>query len=121
MTSSQLKFRQLISAVSEHLNQTGVPYALAGGLAASLYRNSIRATDDIEFIIGYREEAATELTPLADKIQRKVVSAREANLAGGPLFAIKQKTFPSLLCGLLIKSSETTFQLIFFSLSIPGF
>lgn len=33
------------------LQQEGIPFALAGGLAASVYRNEVRVTADVDFVI----------------------------------------------------------------------
>lgn len=39
-------------AVHKILDAAAVPYALCGGLAANLYRNEVRATMDVDLIVG---------------------------------------------------------------------
>jgi hypothetical protein len=99
------EYSRLISLVSNHFAQIGVRYALAGGLAASLYRETIRTTDDIDFIISYGESDIKKLNILANKISRKVELVRKAELEGGPLFAIKRKSTEVVLIRLLDKDN----------------
>ena len=76
------------------LEQSGTRYALAGGLAASCYRTEERTTKDIDIIIfteGSLEDTAAELLT---KLNLTPGYARQADLKGGPLFAIKNKSTP---------------------------
>lgn len=119
MTAPLPEYSELISAVSEHLSDAKIQYALVGGLAASLYRSTIRATDDIDFIVSYGEEATTELASLGQKLTRKIVSVRKAELEGGPLFAIKRKSTPIVLVRLVDQENPRYLPLDFILANNP--
>lgn len=83
---------EFLKTVVDALNRNQITYALAGGMAASLYRSETRATKDLDFLFfieGTSEEKAQEL------LQRLGLSAllvRRADLEGGPMHAIKRKS-----------------------------
>lgn len=89
-----MTFLELFRETLERLQQEQVRFALAGGLAASLFRKRKRTTDDLGFLI----LAAGGTQQVAEKI---ILSfgytphiARKADLEGGPMFAIKRKSTP---------------------------
>lgn len=73
------------------LKKEKVSYALAGGLVASVYRREERLTKDLDFLIlsesGTQQTAANILRSL--DLEPHLI--RQADLEGGPLFAIKAK------------------------------
>lgn len=89
---------QLRRAV-EKLEASEIPYALAGGLAASIYGEE-RVTKDIDFAIGGERNPIAAGKQMLSELGLTVSIAREADLDGGPLFAIKrQKTREMILVG----------------------
>jgi len=80
------------------LEKDQIPFALAGGLVASLYRKEPRATADIDFAI--LTEDAKKAEACLRALGLKVQFLRKANLEGGPAFAIKRQNTPIfILCG----------------------
>jgi hypothetical protein len=85
------------SAVCE-LRSRGIVFAVAGGLAADLYRDEPRLTMDVDFAI-LTETAETAISVI-ESLGLQAGLAREADLAGGPPFAIRLKnTNPCIVVG----------------------
>lgn len=83
-------FREVIAAIrEEHLE-----CALCGGLAASLYRDQPRLTNDIDFIVAEGESLEKRVRSVMDRFHLKAHPLRKAELDGGPLFAIKNRSSP---------------------------
>ena len=83
MPSFEESFRKVVSI----LGQSGLPFALVGGIAASLYRSERRTTDDIDFALGgtaSEEQACAILKGL----QLIPTALTKAQLDGGPRFAL---------------------------------
>lgn len=86
---------QRLKQVVVEIERLKLPFSLAGGLVASLYRQAPRATADIDIVI-LTDDAdsakailrALDLTPHA---------LRQADLEGGPMLAIKRKNTPVFL------------------------
>ncbi|MDA1044166.1 MAG: nucleotidyl transferase AbiEii/AbiGii toxin family protein [Verrucomicrobia bacterium] len=78
------------SAVTE-LRARNVCFAVAGGFAAGLYRLEPRLTMDVDLIILTPADGVDTATDIIEAIGLKAGVAREADLAGGPLFAIRRK------------------------------
>jgi len=76
----------------EVLESARIPYAVAGGFAADLYRQEPRLTMDVDFVIGVESDALGVAVRLLADLGLKAGILRKADLAGGPLFAIKRKT-----------------------------
>lgn len=72
------------------LKSSKMTFALAGGFAASVYREEERFTKDIDFIIGGEGELIDAAKDLVSNLGLKPHIARKADLDGGPLFAIKR-------------------------------
>ena len=68
-----------------------VPFAVAGGLAASLYRQTPRMTMDVDLVIMAASDSARTAISILESIGLETGIARQADLAGGPLFAIRRK------------------------------
>lgn len=82
------------------LDKYSFQYALAGGLAASLYRQDIRATQDIDFIIWTEGNVIDDSKTILEALNLKPHEVRLAELQRGPLQAIKNKSTPiCIVCG----------------------
>lgn len=89
----------LLKEVVKTLKSTKAEFALAGGLAASVYRKEPRTTQDIDMLLLLSNSEKT--LSLAEKTLRKfdmtIGIARKAELEGGPMFATKRKSTPPYL------------------------
>lgn len=86
-----MDLKSFFAKVDGILKKEKVRYAVAGGLAASLYRKEERLTRDLDFLIfseSHTQERATRIIVSLGLIPHLI---RKADLEGGPLFAIKQK------------------------------
>lgn len=92
MTLGQL-FRK---AVSE-LEKRGLAFAVAGAFAADLYRQDPRVTMDIDLGILCDEGAEIVAVSILKGLGLRAVLVREADLKGGPLFAIKARNTTPLI------------------------
>lgn len=85
---------ELFNAALKELKKTRVRFALAGGMAASLYRDQARTTMDLDFLILAKKDSRQ----IAEKVIRSLGltpnSVTKAVLEGGPQFAIKRGTGP---------------------------
>lgn len=89
-------FRQAV----ETLMARGVLFAVAGGFAADLYRSEHRLTQDVDLCIAVPEDPEGMASGVLMSLGLKPGIAREADLAGGPLFAIRRKnTRPCMVIG----------------------
>jgi hypothetical protein len=77
------------SAVIE-LSKLDLTFAVAGGLAAALYRDQPRFTMDVDISIFAKSHALQHAQQLMKTLGLEAGIAREADLAGGPLFAIRK-------------------------------
>lgn len=88
---------ELFPKAVKMLQDRSIPFAVAGGFAAGLYRAEPRVTMDVDLGIA--------LEPNAEQSGREILKAlgldtgllRAADLAGGPLFAIKKKSTPGVM------------------------
>ena len=88
----ELEIDQLLAAAAEYLRTRDVCYAVAGGIAASLYRDEVRATQDIDLLVETNQQAVVR--QMMEHFGQQVSLVRQAQLEGGPLFAIKRKSTP---------------------------
>lgn len=79
------------------LQENGLEFAIAGGVAASVYRDEDRVTKDVDFLIGGSGNLVKIGTSLINQLGLSAHIARQANLDGGPLFAIKKKSSPEMV------------------------
>lgn len=82
------------AAVVRALQSREIPFAVAGGFAASLYRDQPRLTQDVALgihLAGNRLQVAQDIL---QNLGLKTGVARAADLAGGPLFVIQSKVRP---------------------------
>jgi hypothetical protein len=85
---------KLLERVMKHLESKDISYALAGGLAANLYRSEIRATGDLDFIIYSEGNIIKDGKKALKALGYEPHEVREADLAGGPFHKIKSKETP---------------------------
>lgn len=88
-----MKLEILFQSAVDELRSRGVHFAVAGGFAAGLYRTEPRLTVDIDFAVAAKEceQLAIEVV---ESLGLKAGTVREADLAGGPLFAIRKRSTP---------------------------
>jgi hypothetical protein len=67
---------------------------LCGGLAASLYRDQPRLTNDIDFIVASVDNVESRVVKIIEDFGLSPHPLCKADLDGGPLFAIKRKSTP---------------------------
>ena len=80
----------------EKLERRSLRYALAGGLAASVYGEE-RLTKDIDFIIDGKDDLVEIAKEILSELNLSVSVARKADLDGGPLFAIKRQNTQQMI------------------------
>ena len=89
-------FRDAVNALRER----NVLFAVAGGMAANLYRIESRLTMDVDFVIMIESHAMQVAISVLESIGLEAGVAREADLAGGPMFAIRRgNTKPCMVIG----------------------
>jgi hypothetical protein len=107
-------FKQVIKT----LHASHVDFALAGGLVASLYRETERTTNDLDFLILGGKESAKIATDIIKQLALEPHVIRKADLEGGPLFAIKRKSTPPYM---IAGRSKDMIGLDFILPAIPWF
>ena len=95
-----MNLRFLFEAAVAELRIRNLSFAVAGGFAADLYRREPRLTMDVDLVLlaapGEVETARSVLKVIG--LRGSVI--READLAGGPMFAIRKKTSsPCIVAG----------------------
>lgn len=89
-------FKRVVRA----LEGSGVEYALAGGLVASIYRSNERTTKYLDFLILAEKDTQGKALSIIRRLGLEPHIIRKADLEGGPLFAIKRKgTVPLIIAG----------------------
>jgi hypothetical protein len=77
-----------------------VCFAVAGGFAAGLYRLEPRLTMDVDLVILAAADGVETAMDVIEALGLKARIARKADLAGGPLFAIRRgNTKPCIVVG----------------------
>ncbi len=95
-----MSLKTLFKSAVEELNSNGISFAVAGGFAADLYRHEPRLTMDIDLAVQVTGQAAKTATGIVEAIGLQAGVIRSADLAGGPMFAIKNKsTRPCIIVG----------------------
>ena len=89
-------FRDAVTALRQH----DVRFAVAGGMAADLYRQEPRLTMDVDLAIVAPSHELKLARTVLKAVGLEPAVAREADLAGAPLFAIRRKsTRPCMVVG----------------------
>ena len=97
-----MSLRALFEAAVVELRERDVDFAVAGGFAADLYRHQPRLTMDVDLVILTPSDDVNTAVSVIEAIGLKAGVAREADLAGGPLFAKRKKTSaPCMVVGRL--------------------
>ncbi len=95
-----MSLERLFRAAVRELRSRHVPFAVAGGLAADLYRREPRLTMDVDLVILAESSGMETATAVIEALGLKGGIVRKADLAGGPLFAIKRRnTAPCMIVG----------------------
>src|SRR5688572_30628589 len=88
-----MELSELFRKAVQELRARNIKFALAGGLIASVYRSQARTTTDIDLLIAV-ESADTVAKEIIESFGLQAFVARQAQLEGGPLFAIKKNSTP---------------------------
>lgn len=95
-----MSLKSLFKAVVAELKKREIPFAVAGGFAADLYRREPRLTMDVDVVIMVDKRGTETAAEILRHIGLKPGVVRTADLAGGPMFAIKRKsTKPCMVVG----------------------
>ena len=90
----------LFRGAVEELRARDVLFAVAGGFAADLYRHETRLTMDVDLGILTETDAVATATSIIESLGLEAGIVREADLAGGPMSAIRQRRpAPSVVVG----------------------
>ncbi|MDB5036824.1 MAG: hypothetical protein JWQ35_352 [Bacteriovoracaceae bacterium] len=76
------------------LKKSKARFALAGGYAASLYRETDRFTKDIDFILWTENNVIEDAKIILNRLGLEAHEVREAQLRGGPHHKMKTKSTP---------------------------
>jgi len=87
-----MQLEKLFQSVVQELSARRVAFAVAGGFAASLYRREPRLTMDIDISILAESRALQTAKTVIETLGLEAGIAREADLAGGPVFAIRRRS-----------------------------
>jgi len=95
-----MSLEQLFKAAVRELRERNILFAVAGGLAADLYRTEPRLTMDVDLVILTVGNGSQIATSVIKSLGLQAGVARAADLAGGPLFAIRRRdTAPCIVVG----------------------
>lgn len=95
-----MSLKSLFQAAVRELRERKVLFAVAGGFAADLYRREPRLTMDVDLGILTESRSAETAVSVVEALGLHAGIARQADLAGGPLFAIrKRNTAPCMVVG----------------------
>ena len=93
-----MSLEALFRAAVGELRSRGIVFAVAGGLAADLYRDEPRLTMDVD--VGILAETAETAVAVIESLGLQAGIVREADLAGGPMFATRRRsTKPCVVVG----------------------
>ena len=92
--------------VVDSLQKKHIRFALAGGLAASLYRKKERMTKDLDLLFVAQRETEIQAVKFLEKLGLKPLTIRMAELSGGPMHVIKNKSSAiAMVCGIPAEGS----------------
>ena len=97
MSKSFPSIEELFQQVIQILKEQKTQFAVAGGIAVSLYRRQKRTTEDLDFLILSGENTQSIAETIIHTFGLIAGVARKADLEGGPLFAIKKKSTPPMM------------------------
>jgi hypothetical protein len=109
-----------LKAVIQILKKKNTEFSLAGGLVASLYRSEERLTKDIDVLFLAKNQHEKIASQILQELGLTPVAITQAEMEGGPLHAIKNKSTPIwMVCGTSTDNSK--FRVDFLLPSIPWF
>jgi hypothetical protein len=111
---------QLFYQVVNTLKQRKVLFAVAGGIAVSLYRKEKRTTMDLDFLL-LADDSLECAKEIILEFGLKPAIARQADLAGGPMVAIKKKSTPPYIVVGRNPEDPESFGIDFLLPNIPWF
>lgn len=95
-----MSLKTLFKSAVRELRKRNISFAVAGGFAANLYRHAPRLTMEVDFAVLIEEKAADVASSVLHSLGLKAGVVRSADLAGGPMFAIRRKsTKPCMVVG----------------------
>jgi hypothetical protein len=95
-----MSLERLFKAAVRELRERRILFAVAGGLAADLYRSEPRLTMDVDLVILTEGSGTETAISVIEALGLHAGIARAADLAGGPLFAIRRRnTEPRMIVG----------------------
>jgi hypothetical protein len=89
-----MTLENLFKGAVDALRQRGIAFAVAGGFAMDLYRREPRLTMDVDLAIPTPGDDVKTAIAIVESLGLRAGLVREADLAGGPLFAIRRRTTP---------------------------
>ena len=97
---ADISLRKLFESAVKELKRRRISFAVAGGFACNLYRRETRLTMDVDLVILADGDAETDAAAVILSLGLRPQTVRQADLAGGPLFAIRGKsTQPCIVAG----------------------
>ena len=87
-----MSIEQFFKAAVRELDRRNLSFAVAGGLAADLYRTDPRLTMDVDLAILTAGTGVQAATDVIESLGLRAGIVRAADLAGGPLFAIRRRS-----------------------------
>lgn len=89
-----MSLRKLFESAVKELHNRQILFAVSGGFAADLYRRETRLTMDVDIAIMVHSHAKDTGISIIQSIGLSTGISRKADLAGGPLFAVRNKNTP---------------------------
>ncbi len=117
MTNSHLSLAELIEQSCDLLKEHKILFALSGGIAADIYRNEPRATDDVDFVVAIDETDIEKGSKIISALGYTPSITTEEMLRGDTRFSRKaKKGEPRLLVG---RAPEKPYGIDFLLLTFP--
>lgn len=89
-----MKLKALFRNAVAEFRSRDVLFAVAGGFAMDLYRREPRLTMDVDFAVMTKRGDTSVAVQILERLGLHAGLIREADLAGGPMFAIRRKSTP---------------------------
>ena len=92
-----MTIEERLKQVVEILEKRDLRFALAGGMAASIYRAEPRTTVDVDFVLDTPGGSSAIAIEIIREVGLKEFVGRKADFDGGPMFAIKRRSSPEVV------------------------
>ena len=107
----------LTKRTCQKLSDTGIDFALAGGIAADIYRGETRATEDLDLLVEISAKDVDLAKELVDSLGFTPSIVTEAQLQGNTRFARRAKrSTPQIVVG---RAENKPYGVDFLLLSMP--